>query len=168
MPALLFPDNTVLINFAIINRMGLLEQLANKRGQWCATVASECAVSSKLQNLESLHEASRIFGEPLYPSIVEVQDTLLLRDELASPGDSKTQHLGEAETIAIVTRRNIAAFFATDDKGARRLAANHGIQTATTVDLLAVAVRAGLLSIDHHSEYLKTLRQHKRILAGEE
>jgi hypothetical protein len=29
----MFPDNTVLINFAIINRMDLLEKLANGNGQ---------------------------------------------------------------------------------------------------------------------------------------
>jgi hypothetical protein len=40
---LLFPDNTVLVNFAIISRMDLLARLANGNGQWCATVASECA-----------------------------------------------------------------------------------------------------------------------------
>jgi hypothetical protein len=44
----MFPDNTVLINFAIITRMDLLSRLANGNGRWCATVAAECVESSRL------------------------------------------------------------------------------------------------------------------------
>lgn len=43
MTVLTVPDNTVLINFALINRMDLLSRLANGNGRWCATVATECA-----------------------------------------------------------------------------------------------------------------------------
>jgi hypothetical protein len=61
----MFPDNTVLINFAIINRMDLLEKLANGNGQWCATVATECAESAGYPGLAALSAADGIFGEPL-------------------------------------------------------------------------------------------------------
>jgi len=64
---LLFPDNTVLINFALINRMDLLERLANGNGHWCATVASECTRSSREAGLEALADAPEIFGAPWYP-----------------------------------------------------------------------------------------------------
>jgi len=30
----MFPDNTVLTNFALINRMDLLRRLANGKGRW--------------------------------------------------------------------------------------------------------------------------------------
>ncbi|HET9896728.1 MAG TPA: hypothetical protein VFQ44_17495 [Streptosporangiaceae bacterium] len=42
MTDVLFPDNTVLISFALINWMDLLRRLANGKGRWCACVASEC------------------------------------------------------------------------------------------------------------------------------
>ena len=58
----MFPDNTVLINFAIINRMDLLEKLANGNGQWCATVAGECSESAKYPGLAALSAAEDIFG----------------------------------------------------------------------------------------------------------
>jgi hypothetical protein len=51
---LMVPDNTVLINFAIINRMDLLARLANNNGKWCATVASECAESANRPELPAL------------------------------------------------------------------------------------------------------------------
>jgi hypothetical protein len=95
---LMFPDNTVLINFAIINRMDLLGRLANGNGQWCATVAIECSASAKRPELAALGGAGEIFGEPLRPDEAEHQDIGVLRDQLAAPGEPRTQHLGEAET----------------------------------------------------------------------
>ncbi|WP_261557893.1 hypothetical protein [Frankia tisae] len=62
MIALLFPANTVLINFAIINCMDLLERLANGNGRWCATVASECGLSARAPDLGALAIAGDIFG----------------------------------------------------------------------------------------------------------
>lgn len=69
----MFPDNT------IINRMNLLEKLANGNGQWCATVASECAESAGYPGLAALSAAEDIFGEPLYPNPAEHQDVQVLR-----------------------------------------------------------------------------------------
>lgn len=127
MTVLLFPDNTVLTNFALINRMDVLDRLANGNGRWCATVATECAASAKLPELAALRGARDIFGEPLYPDQAEHQDVLVLRDQLAAPGDPPTKHLGEAETIAIAVRRQLRCFFVTDDREAARLATNNGI-----------------------------------------
>jgi hypothetical protein len=103
----MFPDNTVLVSFAIINRMDLLNRLANGNGTWCATVATECAQSARLRELAALDGAREIFGEPLFPDDAEYQDIQVLRDELAGPGDQPTSHLGEAETIAIIVRRQL-------------------------------------------------------------
>lgn len=128
----MFPDNTVLISFATINRMDLLERLANGNGQWCATVASECAASARLPELAALSTAGRIFGEPLFPDVAEHQDVRVLRDQLASPGDKPAQHLGEAETIAIIVRRQLPCFFVTDDSDAKRLAAQNGVRVVGT------------------------------------
>ena len=108
MAVLMFPDNIVLINFAVINRMDLLERLANGNGRWCATVAIECAESAKRPELAALDGVGEIFGQPLFPDQAELQDIGVLRDQLASPGDRPTQHLGEAETIAIIIRRQMS------------------------------------------------------------
>jgi hypothetical protein len=111
MAVLVFPDNTALINFAIINRMDLLSRLANGNGRWCATVSIECARSARVPGLAALDDAPEIFGEPLFPDDAELQDVRVLRDELASPGDQPSKHLGEAETLAIVARRHLNCFF---------------------------------------------------------
>jgi len=158
----MFPDNTVLVNFAIINRMDLLKRLANGNGRWCATVATECAESARLPELAALSGAEGIFGEPLFPDAAEHQDVRVLRDQLARPGDPPTQHLGEAETIAIIVRRQLPCFFVSDDRGAARLAAQNSIQVVSTWHLLKIAHRAKWIDADTLWGYVLTLKRHDR------
>jgi predicted nucleic acid-binding protein len=158
----MFPDNTVLINFAIINRMDLLSRLANGNGRWCATVAAECAQSARLPELTALGDAPEIFGESLFPDDAEYQDVRVLRDGLARPGDLPTSHLGEAETIAIIVRRGLNCFFVTDDRGAARLASNNSVPAVSTWRLLSVAHRQGWVDADTLWGYVQTLKgQHR-------
>jgi len=118
---LFFADNTVLVNFGHIDRMDLLARILNGRGRWCATVASECSRSSRVDGLAALRQAPTIFGSPWFPDTpVERLDVLVFRDRLAGPGDAPHAHLGEAETIALMTRRNVSGFLVTDDHGAAR------------------------------------------------
>ncbi|SRR6266496_69494 len=163
MSVLFFPDNTVLINFATINRMDLLQAVLNGKGAWCATVADECRRSSQHDGLEDMTLASDIFGTPMYPEGAEHVDIRVLRDQMARPGDGPRQHLGEAETIVIISRRQLTAYFVTDDREAARVAfAEHGIRTITTWDLLRAAHRAGRVDGDALWGYLATLRSAAR------
>jgi len=159
---LMFPDNTVLINFAIINRIDLLERLANGHGQWCATVASECAESARHPGLAALSGVEESFGEPLYPDAAEHQDVRVLRNQLASPGDPPTKHLGEAETIAIIVRRRLSCFFVTDDRDAMRLAVRNGVTVASSWRLLQVAHRKKWIDAATLWGYVLTLEGHAR------
>lgn len=158
MTTLLFPDNTVLINFAIISRLDLLSKLARDNGRWCATVAQECAQSARQPGLAALAGAGEIFGEPLYPDAAELQDATILRDELAVPGDARKAHLGEAETLAIIIRRRPACFFVTDDREATRLASKHSVTVVSTWRLLLVAHQATWVDADTLWGYVQTLR----------
>jgi hypothetical protein len=142
--------------------MDLLERLANGNGRWCATVAIECADSARRPELTTLDRAGEIFGEPLYPDEAEHQDVRILRDQLAGPGDPPTQHLGEAETIAIIVRRRLSCFFVSDDHGAARLATQNTIQVVGTWHLLKVAHRAGWLDADTLWGYALTLEGQGR------
>lgn len=160
MAKLFLPDNTVLINFAIIRRMDLLAELLNGRGCWCLTIARECQNSADFH--PDLDQAPAIFGTPLAPDRTEYEDTRLLRDAMASPGDPTTKHLGEAETVAIISRRNIDGFFLTDDRDAKALATRHNIQVVTTWDLLRLAHRTGKVTTPVLSGYLRTLKSNNR------
>lgn len=158
MAVLLFPDNTVLINFAHINRMDLLERLSNGRGKWCATVARECDLSSEHPGLSAMTQAHDIFGEPLRPENgAEHITTRTLRERLAKPGDAPHKHLGEAETLAIMSCRSLRGMFVTDDTSVPVLARENQITTVTTWDLLRVAGHVKYVDHDTLWAYVQTL-----------
>lgn len=167
MTALLFPDNTVLVNFALTHRMDLFEQAAGGgRGRWCGTVAKECVLSARLPGLEDLGRVPDILGTPLYPETgAERLEVHHLRTELATPGDRPTDHLGEAETLAIITcRPDMTAFFVTDDRGAARLARTREVQTITTWELLRILLRRTRIAEDEARVFVQTLHTARRAL----
>ena len=141
-----FPDNTVLINFGHINRVPLLGRLS-PNFTWCEVIAQECAASARQPGLASLNLAGQVLGQPWLPTTRERELTFELRSEMMKPGDGPTKHLGEAETIAIITTRKTFAIFVTDDHGAARAARANNIKVITTWDLLAAAHRRGHLSL---------------------
>ena len=48
MTEFLFPDNTVLCNFAAVNRLDLLNSVLNGRGRWTEAVAYETRRSTEI------------------------------------------------------------------------------------------------------------------------
>ena len=162
MAKLFLPDNTVLINFALIHRMDLLGELINTRGCWCISVARECDNSARYPKLSDLTQAAAIFGTPLVPDQAEHVETQMLRTNIGPPRETGHQHLGEAETIAVMSRRGIDGLFLTDDNGARTLAAHHGITAVTTWDLLRLACRTNKLTQAVLVGYLRTLKSEGR------
>ncbi|MDI1460077.1 hypothetical protein QEZ54_03770 [Catellatospora sp. KI3] len=160
---LVLPDNTVLINFALLNRMDLLAKLVKDNGAWCATVASECDQSAKVPGLESLADAHGIFGDPLRPqSPTEHVMTRAFRTRLARPGDGPFRHLGESETLAIMASRSLRGIFVSDDRAVSVIAREQGIRIVTTFELLRAACRSGMVDADTAWSYLQRLRQEGR------
>ncbi|WP_308467907.1 hypothetical protein [Rathayibacter soli] len=149
MASLFFPDTTVLVHFALMGRMETLRLVVRDRGSWCASVAHECDLGARKPGQESMGLAREIFGEPLYlRDRKERIDALALRGTFAAPGDPKTKHLGEAETLTIINNRQINAMFVTDDEAAALRATLLGIPTYTTWDILKLCVRTGLLTTE--------------------
>ena len=103
-------------------------------------------------------KAPSIFGDPLYPVGAEYTDMQVIRERLMKPGDSSTSHLGEAETIAIITRRRIRGFFVTDDRDAQREAKSAGIQPVTTWEILRLMVRMGRVTVAQFHDHAATLQ----------
>jgi predicted nucleic acid-binding protein len=161
-PLLVLPDNTVLVNFALINRMDLLARLV-ANGAWCASVAAECDASAAQPGLASMAEAYEIFGEPLRPeSVTEHVMIQTLRTLLARPGEARHRHLGEAETLAIMSCRSLRGIFATDDTAVPALAQQQDIKVITTFDLLRAAYRGKMVDADTLWSYVETLRSKRR------
>lgn len=144
---MLFPDNTVLINFTLVGHLLILGKIAPQCA-WCASVESECLQSARMPGLGDLVNAEEFLGKAIIPTPAERQTALAIQRRMLAPADLSTKHMGESETIAIVDARNYHALFVTDDSTARDEAAAYGIRTATTWALLRHAIRAGLLTED--------------------
>lgn len=166
MTTLLFPDNTVLVNFALVQRIDLFEALAAGRGAWTVTIAEECAKSARRPELEALERIPEILGAPWVPTRAERVDTFAVRIKLAAPGDPQTRHLGEAEAIAMLGARDAPAVFVTDDGAASTLAETFGLRCLTTSDLFKLAVRARLIDADTCWDLLRNLFGEQRGLPG--
>lgn len=162
MSILFFADNTVLVNFGLLGRLDLLEAVLNGKGAWCNEVARECGLSAREPDLESLSGAGRIFGSPYMPEPAERVDTMQIRTMMSKPGDARHAHLGEAETIAIVSRRQIKAVFVTDDNEAAVYASKQDIQVIGTWDLLRIAYRRKLIDLDAADGYRLLLERARR------
>lgn len=163
MAVVLFPDTTVLVNFAMIERLDLLEVLAGERA-WCGSVAEECMAWTA--EVASMGRAWDIFGEPLRPDTpVEHLTTRTYFERLRVPGEARTKNLGEAETLAIIECRRLPAILCTDDGGVRELVATMDTQYPRVVgtwDLLKAAHRRKLTTADELWQYSRALHAKKR------
>lgn len=143
---LLFTDNTVLVNFAHLGRLDLLESLLRGRGRWCHAVSGECADSSQVEGLSSLTQVPEILGKPLMPTPAERVDSGVIWAAMAEPGADRAKNRGEAETIAIMRSRPdlCRSILVTDDSGAFRYARglDPKVTCLTTWHLIREAQRA--------------------------
>jgi len=143
----LFPDNTVLCNFAAVNRLDLMKSVLNGRGRWTEAVAYEASRSaSKLPALSGLptegwlDEPIEITSESDVRTINQIR-----RAVFGGTDDEPLKHLGEAQTCYLI--KNWAEFagswWISDDGDAVRYAKLQGITTRETIDLMNMAVADG-------------------------
>lgn len=158
MVSFFFADNTVLVSFATIGRMDLLQTLFNGKGAWCPTVRDECHDSANFPGLGSIIDADTFLGAPIMPTKSELLRAQQFRTQLAKPGESKYKHLGEAETLAVMVGRYNFEILVTDDLDAKRLAAHHNVRVVTTLGLLKLVERLNLAQPHDVIDYLRVLR----------
>lgn len=162
MSELFFPDNTVFVNFGIIDRIDLLDKALNGKGAWCVSIQTECERSSRIDGVHSLSTVGSFLGEPYIPTPVERIQTHVIRDQLSAPGDRSTDHLGEAETLAVMTSRFPGGYFVTDDGGATKMASRYQIQVVNTWQLLRLITNRGHASCIEMHGHLNKLHEESR------
>lgn len=147
MTEFLFPDNTVLCNFAAVDRLDLLKSVLGGRGRWTTAVAYEAARSA--QALPALTGIARDgwLGEPM--EITVKADTQRVnrvrRAVFGGTDDEPLKHLGEAETCFVILEWGELAgsWWISDDREALRYARFQGVATRETIDLVRIAVAYG-------------------------
>lgn len=161
----IFPDNTVLVNFTLLGRHDLVEWVVRDRGMWALSVARECGSSAKQPGLSGMADWRTLFGDPLVPSKVELVDAGCIAASMRKPGEyGAARHMGEAETIAIVTRRRLEAFFLTDDFDAFRVATRHGLAARSTQWVIGMAEAGGRVDAATAEGLLNQLADKGRVL----
>ncbi|MGV9818405.1 hypothetical protein [Nocardia xishanensis] len=145
--ARVFIDTCTLENFAVIDRMDLLEQRYAGRACWTETIQYEVqrGVGSH-PHLQRILDASWL-GDPieLPGSTTTVKAVDVIRRGLMSgtPPTNATDHLGEAEIIHLLETSHRGSIFITDDRPARDFARRRSLMTLETADVLADCFASG-------------------------
>jgi predicted nucleic acid-binding protein len=168
MTEMLFPDNTVLCNFAAVGRLDLLEAVLDGRGRWTEAVAYEASRSAAY--LPTLHGLPRDgwLGEP-----IEIADEFDIRQinhvrraVFGGSDERPLQHLGEAETCYIILEwpQFAGSWWISDDREALRYARFRHITTRETIDLVSIAVVNGDIEASEGYKLMQQMAAQGRAL----
>ena len=144
-----FPDNTVLCNFAAVSRLDLLKDWLRGRGRWCEAVAFEARRSA------AVHPAlAGIVNDGWLGAPVELDhDAAITVDRIRRVvfGGDSTQplkHLGEAQTCYAIRHLTefTDAWWVSDDRDAVEYARRQSIQTYRTLEVMQMIVADGDLT----------------------
>ncbi|WP_051944563.1 hypothetical protein [Streptacidiphilus rugosus] len=163
-----FPDNTVLCNFAAVDRLPLLEKVLDGRGRWSEAVAREARLSARhLPPLAGLADRGTL-GEPveITDPVTRAEVERLRRAVFGGDRRRPTQHLGEAETLALITKEREfrRSVWISDDRDATRYARHRGIVTLETYDLVRAAVAEELVDAGEGHLLLRRMTEAGRRL----
>lgn len=155
-------DACTLENFAIVQRLDLLQVLYAERSTWTDGVELEIRRGiSDRPHLQALTGAVWL-GDPVAaddPSAIQQIDRI--RRALGGAVGAPTQHLGEAQSIYHIQTVESTAIFATDDRDAFHTARRRGLRVMDTPDILRECYDAGILGCPDAYELL-----HKMAAAG--
>lgn len=163
-----FPDNTVLCNFAAIGRVDLLAEILRGRGRWAEAVAYEADRSSR-----HLPDLRRLFREGWLGEPIEIDDPKhaeqierIRRSVFGGTDALPLRHLGEAQTIHLIrsTPQFNGSWWVTDDREALDYGRRQGLTVKDTMDLFADAVAMGDLTADEAYEMLTRMGDEGRNL----
>ena len=150
MTEFLFPDNTVLCNFAAVDSLDLLASVLRGRGRWTEAVAYEAGRSAQVLPALASLVAGPALGEPIeITAEADIQQVERIRRAVfGGTDDEPLRHLGEAQTCHVIkTWPELAgSWWISDDREALRYARFRGITTRETIDLVAMAVADGEIS----------------------
>ena len=147
MSEFLFPDTTVLCNFASVDRLDLLASVLNGRGRWTDAVAFEVGRSGRVWPALSSVAKQGWLGDPVeITTDKEVQAIERTRRVVFGGNDDEPlRHLGEAQTCFVISQcpEFAGAWWISDDHEAVRYARFQGITTRESIDLMSAAVVDG-------------------------
>lgn len=143
MSHLVLLDNTVLTNFALVNRADLVLRLWGNAACITSPVLAEYAAGT----------ASGILPSEIWSGLTVVA----LNKRESALADSLSPKLGAGERACIAVAIHRQGTLASDDLDARRVAQRHHVPTTGTLGILVLCVRRALLSRDEANSLLETM-----------
>lgn len=168
MASAVFPDNTVLCNFAAVGRLDILQNWLRGRGRWTEAVANEARRSADvLPDLGSV-AAGGWLGEPIeFDDETDVQRVEhIRRDVFGGLRSEPRKHLGEAQTCYLLKNAPEwrEAWWVSDDKEALHFARRQGITSKETFDIVCEVVADGDLTAQAAYDLMYEMDAADRIL----
>jgi predicted nucleic acid-binding protein len=164
----LFPDNTVLCNFAAVERLDLLAAVLNGRGRWTQAVAHEAGKSARVHPCLADIPSEGWLGDPVeITSESEIrQISLIRRAVFGGTDDEPLKHLGEAETCFVIRNWDefAGSWWISDDREAVDFARRQGITTRETIGLVNIAVVNGDIPVGEAFDLMKKMADQGRSL----
>ncbi len=168
MTGFLFPDNTVLCNFAAVDRLDLLRSVLDERGRWTAAVAYEASRSARVLSALATIAGEGWLGEPIeITAESDIQRINGIRRAVFGGTDEKPlKHLGEAETCFVIREWSAFAgsWWVSDDREALRFARFQDIVTLETMDLMSTAVVNGDVRVEEAFDLMQQMADQGRLL----
>jgi hypothetical protein len=164
-----FPDTTIPINFAVIDRLDLLVAYLRGRGRMTQAVRAEVRKSAGL-----VPNLARLDVESTFGMVIELdresdaRAVENLRKRFALRGDAPTKHLGESETLHVLTTRPEfgVSRFVTEDRAAYEMAGKMSVLRHHTMDVFHELVINGELGASEAFDLLLAIEDggHERTL----
>jgi hypothetical protein len=163
-----FPDNTVLCNFAAVNRLDLLKTVLLERGRWTEALAYEAERSSReFPALAGIKDAGWL-GDPIaIIDVTEVGKVERIRRAIFGGSDDKPlKHLGEAQTCYMLQHRSEfeGSWWVSDDREALEYGRRQRLIVRETVDLVIGAASYGDITAEDGFRLLKDMDEAGRAL----
>lgn len=163
-----FPDNTVLCNFAAVGKTDLLGRILRGNGRWTEAVEFEARRSASYESDLKRLIASGEMGEPIEitnPADIE-QIERVRRAVFGGTASQPLRHLGEAQTCHVLKQwpEFAGSWWISDDREALRYARFQGLATRETIDLIAMGVADGELTANGGFVLLEAMAEAGRSL----
>lgn len=161
----LFPDNSVIINFVMIDRLDLLRAFLRDRARVTQAVSQEINDSvSKVAGLNKLDQ-EEWFGKPIRLTRQKQQIEGIRRFVFGGRVDQPKKHLGESETLYLIQHDKdfVGSIWITEDRSAYDYARANTIPARNTFEVFCELCADGALTADEAFEYLEYLYEEARL-----
>lgn len=165
-----FPDNTVLCNFATVNRLDIVRDVLRGRGRWVEAIEYEVQRSARYIPALACVASEGWLGEPIAIEDPRVIETVSRTRRIVFDGtdDDPLQHLGESQTCVLIKSdpQFSESWWITDDRESIRYAQQQGITTRETIDIVSTAVVEGTIGSEAAYELMlqmKSMGRHLRV-----